>query len=459
MTETVTNNMTPLLSLLKTHIESHRPNRIVVGFSGGLDSSALLHGTASLDLKNSQGKNIPVIAIHVHHGLSGNADDWLEHCAQVCHSLSVECITERVSLVDVKGSLENVARLARYDVFQKYLQHGDVLLLAHHQDDQVETFMMRLMRGSGLTGLSAMLTEREFASGTILRPWLKSTRVELESYVADNNIAYVEDESNADTQFDRNWWRQDLLPSLFKRYPGASHSIVKTIDVLQQERQVLNDLLRPIYNGATHWDQRFTQSNILKCDELLKQPDSVQVQLVRMWLESENAYPLLNSDKIRQIIKDVVHAKEDAAPVYQWGSQLIRRYDGCLYVMRNKAENAELATQEMCFSADMDDVPLTQGRLTINSLAASIGDNHAEGGLKPGDYSISYYAGSLSAKSIKRPSKTLKRWFQAYNVPPWLRTQWPVIMFDGQVVCVPGLFVCEGFCDPQGLKVRYLSSD
>jgi tRNA(Ile)-lysidine synthase len=444
----------PLLTRLKTQVERHEPTRLVVGFSGGLDSSALLQGIVSLNIKNSKQQKVPVIAVHVHHGLSDNADDWLAHCQQVCDSLLVEFIGERVSLADTKGSLENAARSARYDVFKTHIQIGDILLLAHHQDDQVETFMMRLMRGSGLTGLSSMLTQRSFAGGIILRPWLTSTRAELETYVAKNNIHFIEDESNTDTQFDRNWWRQYLLPNLFKRYPQASNSIIRTIDVLQQERQVLNDLLEPIYKTVINWEPKFTQSNILNSAQLLRQRESVQIQLVRMWLESEGAYPSLNSYKIKQIIKDVVKAKEDAAPVYQWGDQLIRRYAGCLYVMKKNTPLTTVTTKEICITHGINHVSLTQGQLFIKPMTDNI---DSVSGLKQGDYIIGYYSGSLLAKPFKRPSKSLKRWFQEYNVPPWLRTQWPIILHNNQVACVPGLFVAENFLSDKGLEVSYLA--
>ncbi len=120
--------------------------------------------------------------------------------------------------------------------------------------------MMRLMRGSGLTGLSVMQSVRAFSQGVIIRPWLQHSREALEEYVAKKNIPFIEDESNTDTTFDRNWWRQDLLPKLFKRYHQANISILKTISVLQQERQLLADLITPIYDDMTDTDNRFTHS-------------------------------------------------------------------------------------------------------------------------------------------------------------------------------------------------------
>ena len=195
----------PLLNSLKQSLTKLPHDRIVIGFSGGLDSSALLHAMATLKKVDEAFKNTPVLAIHVHHGLSENADQWFEHCERFCLNMNVEFVGERVLLNKESGSLENAARNARYDVFEKHCTTRDVLLLAHHQDDQIETFMMRLMRGSGLTGLSSMQAVRPFAQAMILRPWLHVSRKQLESYVAEHNIEHIEDESNLDTKFDRNW--------------------------------------------------------------------------------------------------------------------------------------------------------------------------------------------------------------------------------------------------------------
>ena len=450
-----------LLNALKTAITAQSaaqmPARLVVGFSGGLDSSALLYGLVELKTSDSTLANIPIIAIHVHHGLSNNADHWLRHCQQVCHQLDVVFVSERVNLESAKGSLENSARSARYAVFEQHIKSGDALLLAHHENDQVETFMMRLMRGSGLTGLSVMQSVRVFSQGVIIRPWLQYSRETLEEYVAKKNIAFIEDESNTDTTFDRNWWRQDLLPKLFKRYHQANTSILKTISVLQQERQLLADLITPIYDDMTDTDNRFTHSVRLNGQALISKPMSVQIQLVRMWLEAQHAYPLLNGEQINTMIKDVVNARNDAEPIYRWQNHQIRRFDQHLYLLKDAADNQ--ANEQSSIHASQHTIQLNAETAHIEMLSGgqlSISKDQPNG-LLEGCYQLQCYEGSLLAKPQKRATKTLKKWFQDYGVPSWLRKNWPVLLLEGQVVCVPGLFICEGYTCDQGLHVAYVS--
>lgn len=442
-----------LLLSLSESLSAHRPNRILIGFSGGLDSSALLHAVSELSRNNTHYNDIPCMAIHVHHGLSKHADAWLAHCKKTCDELAMEFIGEKVKLNPGVGSLENAARLARYDVFAKYLEEGDVLLLAHHQNDQIETFMMRLMRGSGLTGLSAMQSQRSFFNGKILRPWLTHSRAELEAYTANKGIHYIHDESNTDTQFDRNWWRHTLLPKLLKRYQQANASIVKTINVLQQERQLLSDLMAPIYEKSIDKNPQYSRKATLHCQSLLEQPLSVQNQLIRMWLESQQVYPLLNAQQMAIVLLDVVKAKDDASPIYQWQQHQIRRHDQRLYVLMNVKTDGVFPVSKKTIELRADEprkiIPYFEGsgELSISGLQ--------DAGLKPGGYELAYYSGSLQATPFKRPSKPLKKWFQEYGVPPWLRAQWPVILKDGQVACVPGLFICDPYAVDGGLRIEY----
>lgn len=446
-----TNVSQSLIDAITCSLEPHDLSRLIVGLSGGLDSSALLHALVTLKKTETNLKNIPILAIHVHHGLSEHADHWQQHCEQQCKDLSIEFITETVQLDAAKGSLENAARNARYDVFKKYVQSGDLLLLAHHQDDQVETFMMRLMRGSGLTGLTAMASQRVFAKGKIVRPWLHHSRSELETYVNDNRIAFIQDESNTDTQFDRNWWRHCLLPKLFKRYPQASQSLMKTIEVLQQERQVLDDLLQPIYANATGFDQQFTQSITLNCQALLQHTSGVQAQLIRMWLQQQGVHPGLSGDQIQTLMSDVVQAKHDAEPVYQWGQQTIRRFAGALYVVPvNPLQPATESMATIEITTDASEIHLLSP--FSGTLISSQG---VKSGLVSGEYQMAFYQASMSAKPLNRPTKPLKKWFQECAMPPWLRASWPIIMKHGQVACVPGVFVCDGHAVENGHQLQY----
>lgn len=411
-------------------VAQHKPKRLIVGFSGGMDSSVLLHGLTELEL------SIPILAIHVHHGLSPNADQWLQLCQQQCANLGVEFICEKVS-VHSSGSLEQAARLARYEVFEKHILAGDALLLGHHQDDQVETFMMRLMRGSGMTGLTAMETERPLGKGLLLRPLLSVSRETIQDYAQYFNLPHVDDESNDDLSFDRNWWRHHLLPQLNERYPQANQSVVKTINILQTEHKLLNDLIDPIYQDVVDKQGR------MDGNKLSRQTWSIQCQLVRKWLEQQNRYPLLADKQIRVLLDDVMHARVDAEPVFRWQENEVRRHNGKLYVMPCLPE---LDTQELLLDFNGELSP----QLPAGQLRWQPGL-----GLKPNEYQLTLYQGSLKARPINRPNKALKKWFQEFDVPPWQRAFWPILLKNGEVVAVPGLFVCQGYASEQGWQLSF----
>ncbi|MGK0444105.1 MAG: tRNA(Ile)-lysidine synthase [Bermanella sp.] len=420
-----------ILDVLADCIAQSKPKRILVGFSGGADSSVLLH--ALVQLKLSQ----PIIALHIHHGLSANANDWQTLCQAQCKALGVTFIAERATVDTDSGSLEQAARLARYDVFQKYVLAGDALLLGHHQDDQIETFMMRLMRGSGMTGLTAMESERAMGHGTLLRPLLAVNREQIDAYAAHYQLPFVQDESNDDLVFDRNWWRHEMLPVLSERYPQASQSIVKTISILQTEHRLLNDLIDPIYQEVVDKQGR------LDSNKLARQSWSIQCQLIRKWLEQHNRYPLLADKQIKVLLNDVMNARIDAEPVFRWQDNEVRRHNGKLYVMPSLPE-----VDTSVFVQNFDGASAPQ--LPAGQLKWQPGL-----GLKPSEYQLALYQGGLKARPINRPNKALKKWFQEFDIPPWQRPFWPVLLKNGEVVAVPGLFVCQGYACEQGWQFSF----
>ncbi|HDQ9214135.1 TPA: tRNA lysidine(34) synthetase TilS, partial [Pseudomonas aeruginosa] len=186
-----------------------------VAFSGGLDSTVLLHLLAQL----ARSEALPALsALHVHHGLQAAADGWPAHCQAVCRSLGIPLRVERVQ-VAVGGSIEQAARDARYRAFQANLGEGQVLLTAQHLDDQAETLLFRLLRGAGLRGLAAMPASRPLGGGRLCRPLLGVSRAELEAYAQTHRLDWVEDPSNQDPRFSRNYLRREIMPRLASHWP------------------------------------------------------------------------------------------------------------------------------------------------------------------------------------------------------------------------------------------------
>lgn len=200
--------------------------RVWVGFSGGVDSHVLLHALVN-QVSVEQKQKIAVI--HVHHGLSANADAWLKHCECICERLSVPYVVERVRL-KAQASVEDAARNARYEAFQKHMRGRDVILLAHHAGDQVETVLFRLLRGTGGKGLAGIPQERLLGSGTarLIRPFLTASKNDIEDYARQHGLVWIHDESNLDGRFTRNFLRQSVVPILTERFPSMEQNIVSS---------------------------------------------------------------------------------------------------------------------------------------------------------------------------------------------------------------------------------------
>ena len=200
------------------------PKRYVVAFSGGLDSTVLLHALAAAVADG----DVPLVAIHVRHGLHEDAGKWDAHCRSVAAAFAIgfESVTVVVDRESGLG-LEAAARQSRYEALQQRIQPGDWLLSAHHQDDQAETLLLNLLRGSGMAGMAGIGEMQAFGSGHLLRPLLDVSRADLQTYASSHKLAWLDDPSNADLTFDRNFLRHTILPALTERWPAASSRLAR----------------------------------------------------------------------------------------------------------------------------------------------------------------------------------------------------------------------------------------
>jgi len=207
-----------------------------VGFSGGLDSTVLLHALAQLHLP------VPVRALHINHQISPNADAWQIQCAEFCAQYSIPFHAEKVRVENTGKGIEDAARAVRYSVFEKNLAPNDFLLTAHHANDQAETLLLRLMRGTGPRGLAAMAAVRALGAGSLVRPLLHFTRAELEAYARLHQLSWVDDESNLDNDYDRNFLRNQVIPLLHNRWPEFKRKWQQTAELCAQQEMVMEEI-------------------------------------------------------------------------------------------------------------------------------------------------------------------------------------------------------------------------
>ncbi|WP_101756620.1 tRNA lysidine(34) synthetase TilS [Oceanicoccus sp. KOV_DT_Chl] len=323
-TETLTATLVPYLDA----------PRWLVAYSGGVDSHVLLQLLTHVP-------NHPVIeAVHINHQLQADANHWAGHCQQQADQLNIPLHTVAIDIdSQPKGSLEEQARDARYQVFESLLQPGDVLMMGHHLDDQVETLLLRLLRGSGVRGGSAMPQGRVLGNGLLLRPLLTIPRSVIESYANAHQLQWIEDPSNQLSDFDRNFLRLQLLPIIAERWPEYRQTLSRTA-ALNEEAALLNTELAQLdLVGLGLGEKGGLDSGAVGADSVLPLAglhalsDSRKKNLLRYWLQV-GGFALPSAAQLQAVITDVINAQPDAEPVVAWGNEVqVRRFNHCLYAM------------------------------------------------------------------------------------------------------------------------------
>ena len=393
-----------------------------VAYSGGLDSTVLLHLLAS--------RGMPLRAIHIHHGLSPNADAWQARCEEAAAALNIPLTAVRVSVDPCEGGLEQAARRARYLVFEDILQAGDQLLLAQHGDDQAETFLLRLLRGAGALGLSAMAESRPLGHGRLLRPLLGAGRAQLEAYARAHGLSWIEDESNSDLSLERNYLRARVMPALRERWP-VRERVARAAENLREAAELLQDLGAADLTACDWRPERFGES--VDAGLLGQRPRRRQKNLLRTWFSriGEDMPPARQLD---EALAQALDAAQDSVPAVGLGERVVRRFRNRLYLTPQLP--AERAEGEWQWRGDRVLV-LGQGWELSPPPDWPVAD-----------YSVRFRRGGERARpATRRHSQTLKKLLQEYDLEPWLRDWVPLVYradAPDSLVAAGDLFLCEG---------------
>ena len=409
-----------------------------IAYSGGMDSHVLLH--ALCELKRAGQFKGHLTALHVNHGLSANAQLWARHCQDVCDSFDVPLISYDVQVEKDGKGLEDAARNMRLAVFAKAVEQGGYVLTAHHLDDQVETLLFRLMRGTGLRGMSGMSTVRALGNGKMIRPLLHLNREEIASYANEHNLKWIEDESNAVVDFDRNYLRQKVMPLLGARWPGY-HNNWQRFAQLAEEGELLQKEL-----GSQ--DLELVLRGIHKLDLAALQQFSAlrQRNILRSWfllLEDSHQIPAPDYNVIEQVFQVFIPAAQDAMPLISWGKSgqrfELRRFASHIYLVLPQTE----APQSIRMTWNTENLLKLPGNMGTLDLVES----HDEGiAVVPGDiFEVGFKQGGEQAKPAGRKTRPLKKILPDYKVPPWLRGLTPLIYRENELVAVADLFICDKY--------------
>ncbi|KJH68824.1 tRNA lysidine(34) synthetase TilS [Chromobacterium violaceum] len=396
-----------------------------VGLSGGLDSVALL---SLLCEARARRPEIGLSAVHVHHGLSPNADAWAAHCQALCDSLRVPLRIERVQVHAGGGeSVEAAAREARYQVYRR--SASEVIALAHHQDDQAETILLQLLRGGGARALAAMPALRELAPGKLLwRPLLEIPRERLEAYVKARGFAWVDDESNLDTRYRRNLLRHDILPRLERALPHYRSHLSRAAMLQADAAAILDEVAREDLQACR-------TENGLDCGSVLALSAPRRRQTLLAWLDALG-WPAPEPGALLEFLRQAEYAERGASPVLRLRQGCLLRFADTLQAWPKAQSEPPASTALLWRGGDAQPLSEWGGELAWERRDAGL----PAALLESGAYLAPRRGGEkLSARVGRREVKDLLR---EAGVPPLLRRRWPLLYgADGELLAVPGIAV------------------
>lgn len=408
-----------------------------VAYSGGVDSLALLHALAALrdTLPGELG------AVHVNHGLHAAAAEWAAHCTTVCRELGVPLVGLTVDGRPGAGdSPEAAARAARYAALERWLPAGHGLLTAQHRDDQAETLLLQLLRGSGVKGLAAMPEVAELGAGLLLRPLLAVSRHDLQAYADRQRLHWVEDPSNTDTGLDRNYLREHIVPELRRRWPAVAQTLARSAQHCAEAARILEQVA-----AADMVDLAGPAGKTLALGGLQALAPERRRNVLRFWLH-ERCGALPSTAVLSRILHDILASRPDASPCVRWRGIEVRRYRDRLHLLRQAPERDP--GRRLAWSLD--------GCLELPDAGGTLYASRASGhGLRvaavAGPVEVAFRQGGERCRPAGRAHHhSLKKLFQECAVPPWERPRIPLIYVGTELAAVAGFWVCEPFSAAPG---------
>ena len=425
-------------------------NRVGVGFSGGLDSYVLLHSlSASLQDKSK------LVAIHINHGISRDSNLWEKKCKDIAHDLGIAFYTTKLDLQDSNKS-EDSLREARYNAFQEWAQEGDLICTAHHKDDQLETIFFRLMRGTGIEGLKGIPVWRKSSGLVYFRPFLDFSKKELLEYALLNNIKWIEDESNVDLKFSRNFIRNSVFPLLLKFWPGFGKSLQFLSKEAFYSQSILDEIsmndLESCRLGSSE------ELSVLKVSNFSYQ--RIRNLLYRWLLESSSIR--LSVKQAEEVINLIIQKKDSLDHIILISSKDhnnshdLRMFRRVLYLL----------PREYCTVLDQykesewnlkNDLLLPTGKIGFKETKGK-GLSLIHRGKK---ITVKGREGGERCKPFGRDrSQKLKKLLQESDVSPWLRDRLPLIYVDKELAAVADLWVCDKFhTQPEEVGITFSWTD
>ena len=408
-----------------------------IALSGGVDSIVLMHLFSRL---REQVTGLQVCAHHINHGLSANAAYWEDFCQQSCEKLTIDFTCTHVDLQKQnRTSLEALAREKRYESLINNMSENSYLVSAHHQDDQLETVLLALKRGAGNTGLQGIRSKQKLQKGYLIRPLLHFSRLQLEEYARHYQLQWIEDESNQDQTFDRNFIRHTISPLLKARWPAIAKTVSRSASICQEQQKLLDEIAALDF---TQCAADPANKSVLNINELKLLSSARVNNVLRYWFKQNNLhYPSVK--QLSALWHDVVLATDNATPQISFENMTLRRYRGCLYLV---AEQSSIAPDNPIIWQGESQISLCAGKVKLNFELSDQNNN----GLVISSESLveicfrNHFSANLTCKPIGRHgSRSVKKLLHEYHIPPWQRDNIPFIFIDGELKQAVGYWLCE----------------
>ncbi|MFW5450108.1 MAG: tRNA lysidine(34) synthetase TilS [Methylophagaceae bacterium] len=406
--------------------------KIWVAYSGGIDSHVLLHLLATANCSELES----VSAIHIDHGLHADSERWAKHCTEVSANLAIDLCHLKVDVTEIDElGMEAAARKVRYQAFQKQLTHNDVLLTAQHQHDQAETLLLQLFRGAGPKGLSAMPQQLSLGESTIIRPFLNIPQQDILAYASQHQLRWIDDPSNAETRWNRNYIRHTIWPDIEQRWPSAAKTISRSAEHCADATELMDEL------AAQDLDSLVIEktNDYLPIAQLLTLSPARQKNLLRHYIECKQ-FALPSTAGLQKVIDEVCQAKQDSNPVVSWQGVEVRRYQNQLYFMRPLVEHDShqiLQCTSLQDTALNNGDILTWGKVQLGGLSKQIITDGLTIRFRQG--------GEQIMPQGHAHHKTLKHLFQQWMVPSWQRDRTPLLYYGEELIAVVGYVLAHDY--------------
>lgn len=421
--------------------QTNATNHLAVAFSGGMDSKVLLYALVRL---REAGLVNNIMAIHVNHGLQAEAELWEKQCKADCLAYQVPFIATQLQLSDsCPSNIESAARDGRYQFFESTLRAEQCLLMAHHQNDQAETLLFRLLRGCGIQGAAAMPSQRPLGKGRLLRPLLMSPRVELADYAKAQKLQWIEDPSNHQEVFSRNFLRHQVLTKIQQKWPEYVKTLSRFAKIAAEQSLLLDEIASQDLLQASTTD--FVDNDTIAIQGLLSLSHARKKNLLHYWGKVVSGRAP-TSGEIGELLKQLPAAQKQSIQL-SFAGMTLRSYQGQLFLcakMQPQALVAKVSWENMLQAIDLSNNITIVPRQSMSGKGLRLPEEQEK------VWVASRIGGERCLPDYRDKSTQLKKIYQELRVPPWQREWLPIIYYNQEVVAVPGVFVAKDFVAESG---------